>query len=103
VLGTCAHYLAEQAYGHNDDDDPSALESIEKYRVDAANMFSVALRADPANVTNILWYAKFLHKTRKFAQVNGCVSICCNSCDLTVASCVGGNYVQSGLAEFERK
>lgn len=68
MLGTCAHHLAEQAYGHHGDNDP-AVDTIEKYRIDAANMFSVALRADPANVTNILWYAKFLHKTKKYAQV----------------------------------
>jgi hypothetical protein len=66
VLGHCAHHLAEEAYGQNHTDDPSKMA---KYRKDAGDLFARAMIADPSNVNNILWYAKFLHKTGQIGQV----------------------------------
>mmetsp|Transcript_25444 Transcript_25444/g.37507 ORF Transcript_25444/g.37507 Transcript_25444/m.37507 type:complete len:1122 (+) Transcript_25444:90-3455(+) len=61
VLGTCAHLLAEEA-------DESGSDVAVKNKQDAAEIFQRAMKADPSNVNNMLWYAKFLRKTGKIAQ-----------------------------------
>ena len=55
VLGTCAHHLIE---------DHISPENIR----DATDMFKRALKSDPGNINNFLWYAKMLHKTGKLAE-----------------------------------
>lgn len=32
-------------------------------------MFMRAMKADPSNVNNMIWYAKFLHKSNQINQV----------------------------------
>jgi hypothetical protein len=41
----------------------------DRYRQEAAELFQRAMRANPSNVNNMLWYAKFLHKTNQVFQV----------------------------------
>ena len=55
VLGSCAHHLVE---------DNMSPENIR----DATDMFKRALKNDPANINNFLWYAKLLHKTGKLSE-----------------------------------
>jgi len=55
VLGSCAHHLVE---------DNMSPENIR----DATDMFKRALKNDPSNINNFLWYAKLLHKTGKLSE-----------------------------------
>lgn len=66
ILGNCAHHLAEEVYDHHESISP---EKVEEYRRDASDLFRRAMKANPSNVMNMLWYAKFLHKTNQYIQV----------------------------------
>ena len=42
---------------------------MNEYRLEAADLFQRAMKSNPKNVNNMLWYAKFLHKTNQIIQV----------------------------------
>lgn len=65
VLGNCAHFLAEEAYGNRDNLESKASQH---YHQEASSMFVRAMKADPSNINNMLWYAKFLHKSNQINQ-----------------------------------
>lgn len=65
ILGNCAHFLAEESYGQNDQLDSA---TVEQYQKEASEMFIRAMKLNPSNVSNMLWYAKFLHKTNHIGQ-----------------------------------
>jgi hypothetical protein len=56
-------------------DETNESNRSDRYRQEAAELFQRAMKANPSNVNNMLWYAKFLHKTNQIIQVTSLYSL----------------------------